>query len=54
MILDNKQVEHIQRLCCWMNDRALRKAVDDLVETMEHYKTKYQSTSDFVKDGRQS
>ena len=52
MILDEKQVQHIQNRRLWMNEHALRKSIDDLIETLRHQQDKYKSTEAYVKEGR--
>ncbi len=51
MILDEKQIAHIQRRQIWMNEYALRKSIDDLIETLRHERDKYKSTEEYVKEG---
>ena len=53
MILSEEQQREAQRKYVFQNEYALRKLIDNLFDTLEDYKTKFQSTEAYVK-GRQS
>ena len=53
MILTEEQQADAKRRALFLNDRALRKLVDDLFDTLECYRNAYRGTEEYVK-GRQS
>jgi hypothetical protein len=54
MILTDEQMQAIKIKYLYQNEFALRKTIDNLLETVADYKAKYQATADYIKNGRQS